>query len=87
MTTLDPKTVEALTRLAGKPILLSLDAVFVFQLVALLQLALRHPDVKPGSPSAKAAREFIDDFHARVKDREPLVAELVERGNHTEFDE
>lgn len=77
----DPKYLAALARVANMPIVLQLDVVTTFHLVALLQLALRHPDIEEGNLTAKAAREFIADFVMQVGDREPLIAELVEMGN------
>ena len=77
---------EALARSADLPVILQLDVGTVFQLVSVLQLALRHPAMQePGNPAA-TARGFIRGFQEQVREREPLLADLVEMGNHPEQD-
>lgn len=82
----NPGYLDALARVANLPIILQLDALTVFQLVSVMQLALRHPSMTAELPCVKAARAFIDDFADQLRAREPLLAELLEKGDDPKFD-
>ena len=85
----DPAADRALTEamademLRHAPLALTLRPESVFQLVALLQLACRHPLL---SPSTRAfAREFIDHAHQYFADC-PAVLAVLERGDDPAHD-
>jgi len=62
-----------------------LDLSCCLSLVGTLQLALRHPNMV--GPSAQIAHRFIAGIIERMKESGlPAHAELMEMGNHPEFD-
>lgn len=70
---------------SGEQFRLSLDAVSAFQLVAVLQLALRHPGIKE-SESANVAR-FVIESGLFFFSEFPSISEAIARGDNPAYDE
>lgn len=65
------------------PIATEVDAITAFQLIGLLQLALRHPEL-PESQKVRA-REFIQSI-SQIFPPDSVTAQIIEMGWHPEKD-
>jgi hypothetical protein len=65
------------------PLTMVLRPSTVFQLVGLLQLVLRRPDLD--GPSATTARVFIEHVRGFFADS-PAISELIRRGDDPRYD-
>lgn len=78
----DPQILERLTEeLKQAPclVLKDLHPPQVFSLVALLQVALRHPDIEQDGGSAAMARVFISDVLEFYRDY-PTITQVIRMG-------
>lgn len=81
--TAEKELVDAALRHRETTVLISLTAVSAIDLVAQLQLALRHP--RNVGLSAEAARQFVDGLVAHLERIDPAFAYL-RRGDDPAFD-
>jgi hypothetical protein len=77
---------EAAERLhrAGARILLELDVNHAIALVAMLQLATRHPGAH--GPTARQAQEVIEWVIHSLEQAEPYLGTVLRMGNTTRYD-
>jgi hypothetical protein len=71
--------IEAMARLnRTEPIAFTLDCMPCLQLIALLQLALRHPEA--AGPAAQVATGIAWALRDQLVEREPGIAPMIDRG-------
>lgn len=68
---------------AAPPIHFQLDASSAYELIGLLQLALRHPQIGPEHPRARA---FVEDVARQLALIGPFTAETMAMGFDTRHD-
>lgn len=75
---------QVLRRFGYQPCLLQLDVAVTCQLVAALQLALRHPSIEPNGQME--VREFVRDTIAQLDELDAAFGNWLNLGNDPEND-
>ena len=70
----------------AEPVKAEIPAYNAFVLCGLLQLALRHPALLPGTPNYEIAMLMIKDLKEVLGGIDPYLGELIERGENPDND-
>jgi hypothetical protein len=68
----------------AEPVKTKIPAYNAFILCGLLQLALKHPAVLPGTPSHHVAVLIIEDLKKVFRGIDPYLAELIQQSKNPE---
>ncbi|MEA3211296.1 MAG: hypothetical protein QOE70_4353 [Chthoniobacter sp.] len=81
---LEARFLAALGHHAKTPVILHLDALSVFELVAALQLACRHPGFS--ALMKERVSGFVQAAREKLGALDPLFSQVIERGEKPQFD-
>ena len=70
----------------AEPVKAEIPAYNAFVLCGLLQLALRHPALLPGTPSYETAAMMIEDLTEVLAGIDPYLKELIEQSKNPDND-